>query len=586
MPRTPKQEVITIQGPSGLVASAARLTGGRKPRKPRKAEPWYRQLWTFYDTIGEFRYAASWVGNTLSRAVLEVWEDGKPTENEEAIAAMASFFGGKDGQREMLRQVGTHLTVPGDCYLVGEDMGNAPDKWSVVSATRISVVGQTPTQPGTWKVGKHELDDPIVIRLWRPHPDDQERADSPSRAVLPILAEIDGMTKYVAAQITSRLSGAGIFTVPSEMTFASIIGNATANGDETDATNINTGIQAFLMELMELMMEATEDPSSPAARTPFLLQGPGEHLDKLKHITFWSELDAVAKELRDEAIRRLALGMDMPPEILTGSGDLNHWNAWQVEEASIKAHTEPLLHIITQGITEKYLWPYLVDALEGEDEDSVRRFTIVADTTKIRLRPNRSKEALELYDRGVLSLAAAARENGFDEGDLMTEDERKEFFLRKTASGSTTPELVAWALSQLGIQVPPGMLAAEETPTEAPPAPSLLEHPDRPIPDPIDAEAAALNVVVFRALERVGAKLRTKYPDTLVRGSAKVSNEKLYRFANIPADIVDDLLAGAWDCMEGLATSPTAVDSYVRELLATNRSHQRESLALRMRGRK
>ena len=53
-------------------------------------------------------------------------------------------------------------------------------------------------------------------------------------------------------------------------------------------------------------------------------------------MTFWTQLDEHAIELRSEAIRRLGLGMDMPPEVLQGSADSNHWAAWQADEAAIK----------------------------------------------------------------------------------------------------------------------------------------------------------------------------------------------------------------------------------------------------------
>lgn len=33
-------------------------------------------------------------------------------------------------------------------------------------------------------------------------------------------------------------------------------------------------------------------------------------------------------DIRDEAIRRLALGLDIPSEILTAQGGMNHWSSW------------------------------------------------------------------------------------------------------------------------------------------------------------------------------------------------------------------------------------------------------------------
>lgn len=579
MPRAQQAGVVaTTTGPNGLVASAVRLTGranGKSDKTPPKVPAWYLRAWEFYDTIGEFRYAVTWVGNLLSRAKLEVWEDGQLTTNKDALDALGALFGGEEGQREMLRQLGTHMTVPGDCYIVGLDMGEEPDEWEVVAASRLKRTGSGDS--AVWKLDKEELKSPLVIRIWRPHPLNGKHSDSPTRAVLPILDEIDGFSKYVKAQLSSRLTGAGVLAIPSEITFGTVRGMLdTATGTET--ATASSGVDAFLREFLETVATATSDPADASARVPIILQGPGEFLDKINHITFWSELDAQAKELRDEAIRRLALGMDMPPEILTGTGEMNHWNSWQVEEASIKSHTEPLLQIITTDLSKSYLRPYLEEM--GMSKEDARKFSFHADTAKIRLRPNRSKEAIELYELGELSAEAMLRENGFDPADAMGDEERKSWLTKKVAGGSTTPELVAYALQLMGVAIPTEMIVVPEAqPTEAPSDPSLLEHPTRELPESGD-DLVAAGTVMFRALERAGARLKTKYKNRLVPGAESVPNEKVYRYASIEPDMIDDLLTGAWECVAslGVKASPVMLDRYARHLLSTNEAYSQGQL--------
>lgn len=575
MPRRERtQEVVIRRSATGnLVSAAARLSGpGGKPKKFKKAPAWNTQAWMFYDSIGEFRYACNWVGNVLSRVTLGVHYEGKETGNADAKAVLGALFGGVDGQREMLRQLGIHFTVAGDAYLVGEDMGDSPDRWRVIAATRLKQVpGSDPNNP-SWKLGDKELDDPMVIRVWRPHPENETKADSPTKAVLGVLAELDGYGKDARSQLSSRLARAGILALPDGMTFGSV---RSANNEDDEAgalaSGVNANVDAFLIELMETIMEAIADPDSPAAQTPILLQAPGEFLDKIKHITFWTPFDDATSGLRDSAIRRLALGMDMPPEVLTGSGELNHWNAWQIEEASIKSHTEPLLQIITSSLNEQYLWAGLEGM--GMDPEEARKYTIVADTSQVRLRPNRSKEAQELYERGELSARTMLIENGFDpEVDGMTEEERTAWLTKKVASGSTTPELVAYALQLLGVRIPTSLIQVQERGTEAPSSPSLAEHPDRPIPDVTEGDVARGEIAVFRALERVGARLRTKYKDSVVPGSESVATPKLYRYAHVNEGMLDDLLFGAWDIVDemGINISPVKLDAYVRHLLVTS----------------
>jgi hypothetical protein len=81
MPRRIQQfETQVLATPTVRVASAKRLSMRNGEDKPPKDDNgWQRTAWMRFDTIGEYRYACSWVGNLLSRAMLVVTEDGKPT---------------------------------------------------------------------------------------------------------------------------------------------------------------------------------------------------------------------------------------------------------------------------------------------------------------------------------------------------------------------------------------------------------------------------------------------------------------------------------------------------------------------------
>ena len=577
--REPKFSAEVLATPHARVAAATRMTMRKgDDKRPKQDNNWQRVAWDWFDTIGEFRFAVAWVGNILSRALLYPTKDGIRTTDPDALAAMEALFGGPEGQREMLRQLGIQFTVAGEGYVVGEDGGDeAGDKWWVVASTEITESG------GQWKIGNKEIENPLVIRLWRPHPRANSKPDAPTRAVLPILAEIDGLTKHVAAQIDSRLAGAGILLLPSGISFASA--SSTVEGEDGKQVTVSGDLDPFITELMETMMTAISNRADAAALVPILLQAEGEHLDKVRHVTFSTPLDEQSIELRKEAIRRLGLGMDMPPEILTGTGEINHWGAWQIEEASIKAHTEPLLHVITDSLTDGYLRPYL-EGLEDWDEDEARRFSIAADTSKMRLRPNRSKEAVELYDRGVLSEEAMARENGFETGDMMNDQERTAFLTRKVAGGSTTPELVAQALRILGVNVTDpvdSIRVQEERPDR-----SLLEHPTQNPPDGdrTRESAAVAEVIVLRALERAGSRIKSKYRDRISMGSENVPAHTLYRFSGkLTDEDCDDLLVGAWSILAALPPQKfTAkdLDDYARLLLTTGRPHDSAAFAARL----
>lgn len=562
----PRQVTITA---SGLIASASRKDLKRNgPAKIHK-EGWQQRCWYFYDTIGEYYYAVSWVGNLLSRAKLTVNKNGKAVKSGPAFDALQSLFGNPLAQAEMLRQLGVHLSVAGEGYLIGESKGSDPDKWQVVSNLRVSQTGED-----QWTVNNEPLSNPLVCRIWRPHPVDSKQATSSSRPVIPILAELEGLTKGVAADIDSRLIGAGLLLMPNEVQFPSM--PITTEGE--GVSEVRTGADGVQDMLIQAASIAISDQESQTAKVPLVMMMPGERIGDVRHLTFWSDFDAETANLRREAIRRLALGLDMPPEALEGTGDMNHWNAWQLEEAAIKVHTEPLLQLITSALTTGYLWPYL----EGDmDEEEARQYSIGSDTTELRLRPNRSKESIELYDRGALKLEVMLRENGFDpDEDQMDGKELQEWFMRKVASGSTTPDLVAEALQ--GLKVPLKAVGAAPPETqEARPTPTTRQHPTRDIPnDGVPPELiAAGEVLVYRALERAGNKLKNKMRGAKAHEGTPAA--ELYRHIPFGIDEIDDLLRDAWGACElfSMGFCQEKLDEYARTLLATRQPHNRELLA-------
>lgn len=554
--------------PESVVAAATRLSGTPTPTSMsgRSGAQWQEECWRFYDTIGEYRYACDWIASVISRAVLYATHfdaKGAPVKQTEGSAyeIISALFGSADGRRSMLQQIGVHFSVAGECYLVGIDEQDE-EEWYVVAS------GEMKKSGGKWKIGSRELDDPLVIRLWDPHPRKHGQANSPSRAVLPILREIEGLTKHVAAQVDSRLTSAGILFMPKEITFPV--------PPQAEGADPLPHADGFSQMLTMAMKQAIQDRDSASAMVPIIVTVPGEHLEKAHHLKFWSDLDEQAIKLREEAIRRLALGMNIPPEVLTGMSDANHWSAWQVDESAIKAHAEPMLHLITSSLAKGYLRPLLTD--EGETDPG--SYGIGADTSEMRLRPNRSKEALELYDRGELDSTALRRETGFHDDSALEGDEMKSWVLRQIASGrvSATPAQVAWALSTLtGMDVPADDPAAERGPQETP---SLEEHPTRDLPEQA-ALLAASEVLVYRALERAGNRMRSH--KAVDKEACSAADAYLVATKDLSADM---LLEDAWSCVERTTASlctdtaglTRALDSYTRVLLTERKPHDRRLL--------
>lgn len=568
-------------GPPAIVAAAQRVKGAGDPARLASSggNGWQDAAWHFYDTVGEFAYAVNWVGNLLSRAKLYATRDvgaGPVRLDDSDLAAeyVNSLFGTNQGRSQALQQIGVHYTVAGEAWIIGEN-----DQWEVAAPSRVS------KRDKDFYLDKKPLSESAFkMRIWHPHPIKPKEATSPSRAALPILSEIERLTMHVAAQVDSRLASAGILFMSDKISFQAAT-QETAGGE-----TMTTGSSSeFIRTLQDVMARSISNRDDASALVPIVVTADAESIDKVQHMTFWSELDNHAIELRTEAIRRLALSMDMPPEVLTGQVEgSSRWNVWSIDESAIKSHTEPLLNRIAADLAQGYLRPLLAD----DGVEDVESYGIGIDTTEMRLRPNRSREALELYDRGELSARKLVEETGFDpEVDMPTRPELVQWFTQKVASGQTTPEIVEAALRILGVEIEAE--APQEDVHESRPTPSLEQHPDRDMPEPPSSLAASAGpspaliagceVVVFRALERAGNRLRNK----MQRKIPGISASETYLFVPCDKSTLDYALDDAWSAVDRFAPRwgvnaerlKDCLDAYARAIMGEQKPHDPDLMA-------
>src|SRR6478735_9173517 len=112
-----------------LVASAAHFTGGQAPRIYGVDKSWQAEAYRFYSIIGEARYAAQYYGNAMSKCELYMAEPVidektqlrslKPNFTGDEAAFLDDVFSGHANQSQMLHDIGVHLTVSGECFVVG-----------------------------------------------------------------------------------------------------------------------------------------------------------------------------------------------------------------------------------------------------------------------------------------------------------------------------------------------------------------------------------------------------------------------------------------------------------------------------------
>jgi hypothetical protein len=499
-----------------LIASARVLTGIGDPLIQKRE--WQREAWDFYHAMGEFWYGVTWKANAMSRVRLvaaklapggdepEILRDdqvgdpgeedadaetsqprSKLTEQDRKVVGIVERFGGGIGkQSAILKSLTVQLSVPGEGFVVGEQRvldeasGTlAEPTWSVKSADEIrrKEVGTTAKRtpkflsrigPGVARgESRYEVQieenmwmplsaESLVCRVWSPDEQFHWRASSAALAALPILREIDLYNRRIIADIVSRLASNGILLMPQEATFAT-------NPAFKDAAD------PFIAEFIDTASKAIKNPGSASAAIPIPIKVPAELVDKFVHLTFAAAWDSGILDARDRALRRLAVTMEQPEEVLTGVQNVNHWTAWQIDESGIKIHIAPMAEIVVDALTMGYLTPMMEAASIPLVAEDGSRYVMWYDVSELTAKPDLGEAAEAAHANGAISDMAYRREKGFTEDDAPSDDELQKMILR--------------FLSFQGNAQAMGQLFPDLADAMAPPTPGY-DAEGRPLPPP------------------------------------------------------------------------------------------------------
>lgn len=417
---------------------------------------WQSDAEDMYDLVGELRFLTDMLAGRASKAkiyigrVVDQDEFGDPVPiDENDPANILPWLGGEQGLSRMVERYTQNEYVLGEGWVIGvprsilnpppiddsdasirispftwQDDGAEEDpsledmEFRLLSVREISFLDgglvrldwdSPASENGQLELRERDI---YSFRIWRPHPMRYLEANSPTRAILPTLRELVGLTMHISAQIDSRLAGAGVlFVLQSAM-------NALSDGQDGEDLE-------FVDALIDAMITPIKDRSSAASVTPLVVPIPDDGTrpasDYSHLLTFATPFDEKTAELRDEAIRRTALGADAPPEVLLGTGGMNHWGAWLVKEETITTHVEPPLMRFTAGLTTALLHPVLRSM--GMPEERVQEYVFSYSVRHLIVRANRTSDAESLHSAGVISDEALRREGGFDETDAPEESD-------------------------------------------------------------------------------------------------------------------------------------------------------------------
>ncbi|QCW22578.1 portal protein [Microbacterium phage Piperis] len=425
-----------------LVAAATRLTNetlGRGRGRRASAEGWQEDAWEMYDLVGELRFITNLLANQQSKARFYVGTiaenpDDPPVPVDDPVLqqGLEAIGDGPSGLSQLIQRLAVNLQIPGDAWLVGIPKDLMPDAdettvvvrdyegnvrlddlvWHALSVTEVKFpskdeVEVTMGDDANADTIKASPDDLWLIRVWKPHPRRFWQADSATRSALPVLRELVGLTMHISAQIDSRLAGAGVLIAPDSAARAAKRAAGLPEEGEEDP---------FTTSLIKAMMTPISDRSNASAYVPLVWTVPDEAADKFDFLNFAKPLDAEAKAMRDESIRRYALSADAPPELLLGMGGMNHWGQWLAQEDTVRAHIEPPLALVCDALTTQYI-RVLMREIGSYSDDVIENTVVWYEVEHLIIRPNKGQDARDAHAAGVISDAALRDALGFTEDD-------------------------------------------------------------------------------------------------------------------------------------------------------------------------
>jgi hypothetical protein len=393
---------------STIIDPSTRFDGIVSRRRPL---PWQRQAFEYYDVLGELRFALNWKASAISRLrlvpSLDDTDNGVPIDlskteplDKKVISAsteiLARLEAGEGGSSEIMKQLSLNLSIAGEAYLVARPIEDDKEDWSVESVLAVVVnqSGKLAIRPFP-DARISELvpldDDSFVLRIMTRHPAYREMPDCALRSALETCEDLRLLTNSIRATASSRMASGALF-IPEEASF----GSPDPTTDEGDGMETE---DALTRDLILHFTTPVSDSKSAAAVVPFLIRMSREDIAAVRFERFDREIDKLSVQLRDEARSSLAAAVDLPAEVITGIGDVNHWTAWQITEDAFRLHIEPAAISMLDALTTGYYRP----ALEQMGIPDAHRYRLWYDNSELVSHPDSAARVLDAYDRVEVS---------------------------------------------------------------------------------------------------------------------------------------------------------------------------------------
>jgi hypothetical protein len=462
-------------------------------------QPWQRLAWNYRDMIGELRFALQYRARAISRMSFYIAEI-QPGPDDEPIAVslrndddpeVASRITLDDAictaaEAELARLPldsgmaflgvwSENFDVAGECWLYGYLDDGGIEHWSIKSALEIEVSPDgsnvhmiDATAPGQRrKLDLSEEGGEELYRLWVPHPVNGTLSDSALRATLDTLEDIVSTGREMRAASRSRFAANGVWPIPH--------GVMLPNGTKSEGNPADPESNSFAADFTAAITAPITNEGDAGAMAPIIVTASRADIEVMKDsfIRFDREDSPTLIEKLRASLSRMGNSLDIPPEVITGMAEVNHWTAWQIDSSTAKHHIEPSARIMADALTLSFVRAALLKL--GFAPADVERLRVWFTLGSLTENPNRRQDALDAHDRGAIGQRSLRDALGFGEEDAPSQGELLAMMAMKNGIDTAwAAQILAWYAEREeggpleGLPTPPTGTAGAPGPTLAP----------------------------------------------------------------------------------------------------------------------
>jgi hypothetical protein len=352
---------------------------------------WQREVWGYFDSIGEVSFAFTLLSNIGSRVKLypavdldpgspptsifdinkrreqlseaesveekavglSLPDDLTPEVEQTLLEIWRELQESSGGIPGMLRAYFQNMSIAGECYLAKID-GN----WSVRSTEEIVLdrgsklpsLRTLRTSSGLMgkSTGQRTLPASTYIgRIWNAHPRFSGEPHSSMLAVRELcdeLLQIQRMTRIIER---SQMLAPLLF-LPDSISSAASTPALGLNPEEGEIDFPELEQDPLEQEILDTIIAALSNEASMSTLMPPILRGPADHGDKIKTIPLSRDLTKEFTERADSVLDRILQGLDTAKEVVSGLQQISYRNAEIITEQLFRSHIEPpVLNFVT-----------------------------------------------------------------------------------------------------------------------------------------------------------------------------------------------------------------------------------------------